>query len=67
MWSDLIYRQRALVRRRAVEGELDDGLRFHFERQVENAVRTLRKSPAFSVIAAVTLALGMARIRRYSA
>lgn len=105
MWSDLIYRLRALVRRKSVEREMDDELWFHFERQVEKyvaagmareeaerrariefggvesvkeecreargvmaiettvqdvryAVRTLWKSPAFSVIAAVTLALG---------
>jgi len=31
----LIYRLRALVRRRAVEKEMDEELRFHFERQVE--------------------------------
>ena len=31
--SDLLYRLRALVRRSAVERELDDELRFHIERQ----------------------------------
>lgn len=37
--NDLRYRVRALFRRRAVEGELDDELRFHFEQQVEKYVR----------------------------
>ncbi len=37
--NDLIYRLRALVRRDAVEGELDEELRFHFERQVEKYVK----------------------------
>src|SRR5437899_1658601 len=35
MLSDLLHRLRALVRRKAVECELDDELQFHFERQVE--------------------------------
>ena len=35
MWSDMIYRLRALVRRKAVETEMDEELRFHLERQVE--------------------------------
>jgi predicted permease len=35
MWNDLLFRLRALFRRRAEEGELNDELRFHFERQVE--------------------------------
>jgi hypothetical protein len=32
---DLLYRLRALFRRRTVEAELDDELRFHLERQAE--------------------------------
>jgi predicted permease len=39
MLSDLRYRVRALFRRSAVEGELDDELKFHFEQQVEKYVR----------------------------
>ncbi|HLN03888.1 MAG TPA: ABC transporter permease [Bryobacteraceae bacterium] len=38
MLSDLFYRLRALVRRKTVEGELDDELRYHFERQVEKYI-----------------------------
>jgi putative ABC transport system permease protein len=38
--SDLLYRLRAIFRRNAVERELDDELRFHFERQVEKYVRS---------------------------
>ena len=37
--SDLRYRVRALVRRDAIERELNDELRFHFEREVEKHVR----------------------------
>ncbi len=39
MLSDLCMRMRALFRRNAVEGELDDELRFHFAEQVEKYVR----------------------------
>jgi putative ABC transport system permease protein len=35
MLSDLVYRLRALFRRAVVETEMEDELRFHFERQVE--------------------------------
>ena len=40
MLSDMLYRLRALLRHRSLEGELDDELRFHFEHQVEKLVRT---------------------------
>ena len=35
MFSDFLIRARALFRRKAVERELNDELRFHFEQQVE--------------------------------
>src|ERR1700745_2224765 len=35
MWSDLLFRLRALFRRGSEEAELNEELRFHFERQVE--------------------------------
>jgi predicted permease len=35
MFSDIMIRLRALFRRDAVEGELDDELRFHLEQQIE--------------------------------
>src|SRR5438874_706276 len=40
MLADLLYRFRALFRRNAVEGELDEELRFHFDAQVEKYVRS---------------------------
>ena len=36
----MFYRLRALIRRKAVEDEMDEELRFHFERQVEKYVQT---------------------------
>src|SRR6266852_887084 len=35
MFSDLLIRLRSLFRRKEVETELDDELRFHFEKQVD--------------------------------
>jgi predicted permease len=39
MLSDFLIRLRALFQRDAVEAELDDELRFHFERQVEKHIQ----------------------------
>src|ERR1700682_4502659 len=40
MVSDLLIRLRALFKRKSVEHELDDELRFHFEHQVEKFVQS---------------------------
>ena len=39
MLSDLLYRLRALARRRSVESEMDAELRFHFEQEVEKYLK----------------------------
>ena len=38
MLSDLLMRLRALFRRNAVENDLNDEVRFHFDQQVEKLV-----------------------------
>ena len=40
MFSDFRYRLRAIFRRRAVEQELDDEVRFHIERETEKYIRS---------------------------
>jgi predicted permease len=40
MLSDISFRLRSLVRRKRVEADLDDELRFHFDQQVEKHVRS---------------------------
>jgi predicted permease len=40
MISDLLFRLRAIFRRRSLEKELNDELRFHFEREVEKLMRS---------------------------
>ena len=39
LWNDLRYRLRALLRRDAIERELEEELRFHIEREAEKHVR----------------------------
>jgi predicted permease len=40
MLSDILFRLRSLLRRKKVEADLDDELRFHFEQQVEKGLRS---------------------------
>jgi predicted permease len=40
MLSEIFFRLRSLFRRNTVEAELDDELRFHFERQIEKCIRS---------------------------
>jgi putative ABC transport system permease protein len=40
MLSDLLFRLRAIFRRRSIEAELDDELRFHLEHEVEKLMRS---------------------------
>jgi len=40
MLSDILYRLRAFFRRNIVDAEMDDELRFHFEREVEKHMRS---------------------------
>ncbi|HEY3707392.1 MAG TPA: ABC transporter permease, partial [Terracidiphilus sp.] len=40
MLDDLRYRTRALLHHKLVEGELDEEIRFHFDRQVEKLMRS---------------------------
>ena len=40
MLSDLLYRLRALSRRKSMEAELDEELRAHLERQVEKYIQS---------------------------
>jgi putative ABC transport system permease protein len=40
MISDLLYRLRAIFRRRSVEQELDDELQFHLEHEIEKLMRS---------------------------
>src|SRR5580693_2983375 len=40
MLSDLVFRVRSLFRTKEVEADLDDELRFHFERQLEKYLRS---------------------------
>jgi predicted permease len=54
--SDVSYRLRALFRRRAVEQELDDELRFHVERQAEEFER--RGLPRAEALRQARLAFG---------
>ena len=38
MWTDLLYRLRAIFRRDRMDRDLDEELRYHMERQVQKGV-----------------------------
>src|SRR5882757_4175430 len=40
MWNDLLLRSRSIFRRKSVEAEVDEELRFHFEKQVSKLVQS---------------------------
>ena len=40
MWNDLLLRLRSLFRRKTVEAEIDEELRFHFEEQVSKFIHS---------------------------
>src|SRR5713226_2178490 len=40
MWNDLLLRLRSLFRRKSVEAEIDEELRFHFEKQVSKLAQS---------------------------
>src|SRR5260370_25634119 len=40
MWNDLLLRLRSLFRRKSVEAEVDEELRFHFEKQVSKFIQS---------------------------
>ncbi|HEX6964646.1 MAG TPA: ABC transporter permease [Gemmatimonadaceae bacterium] len=56
LWSDLRYRLRAFLRRRAVERELDDELRFHLGREAEKYIA--RGVPSDEALRRARLAFG---------
>jgi predicted permease len=54
MLADLLIRVRALFRRNAVETELDDELRFHFDKQVEKLLQSGLPLPEARRVARLT-------------
>src|SRR6266571_8304532 len=40
MWNDLLLRLRSLFRKKTVEAEIDEELRFHFEEQVSKFIHS---------------------------
>ena len=48
MFSDLLYRLRALFRRKALDSELDEELQYHLDREAEK-YRQLEASPELAM------------------